>query len=460
MQQKKKCVLGIDLGTTHVKGLAVDSRGQTVYRAIHKPQLYRTEEGHYEQDPEEILTVVKSFVSHCQNQAHVEKIAFSAAMHSFLVVDDQFRPITRAWTWMDRRAQNVAREFRQQELGKSWYRRTGCPVHAMSPAMKWMAFSHVDVGLRPVALRDWIFYSLTHTWATDYSVAAASGLMTLEGEWDHDILTTLHLDETALPPIHTWDYSINDIILGGSDGAMAHYGLNVHGSTGVLTWGTSAAIRVTANTAEPEKFVPVGSFAYYLGPAQGYLIGQALSNAGNVLAWAANLLGMAIPVLIEQATEVLESRDSLPVFVPYLFGERSPLWDEHLTAQFQSVRPEHHPSHFAGAVIVSLLGLLRGAYKRLAESIGPLEVLHVGSNLSQSSPWGQLVSQLFPIPLVTSTEEDGSSFGAAKLAAELQQWDVSLPSYGDLSMPQKPSWRLLRRVDENLEHLKELVGAP
>ncbi|WP_028963045.1 FGGY family carbohydrate kinase [Sulfobacillus thermosulfidooxidans] len=451
-----KWVLGIDLGTTHVKAVAVNKAGKVVFKASQQPKIYTGVEGHFEQDPTEILQMVQLFIAHCQEHAHLESVAFSTAMHTFMVVDDQMRPVTKVWTWMDRRARPFADMLRQQGKGTLWYRLTGCPVHAMSPAVKWLAYSRFDSGLRPISLRDWIIYSLGHQIVTEYSVAAASGMMSRQGTWEPEILSTLRLSEEMLPSIHSWNYAVNDILLGGSDGAMAHYGLNVTSNShhGVLTWGTSAAIRVTADRAEPENFMPVGNFAYSLGPGQGYLVGQALSNAGNVLAWASKMLGLSIPMLMTQGIAAINSSDSLPVFIPYLYGERSPLWDETVKAGFEHVMPEHKGMHFAGAILVSLLALLKAAYQRLQHSTGPLISVHVGPNLSRQNPWGQLVSQIVDVPLIVSSHEDASVWGAVKLAAHTQGWSVAPPASEDMMVHPRKNPKLQERIDAIMNYIR------
>ncbi|WP_053959165.1 FGGY family carbohydrate kinase [Sulfobacillus thermosulfidooxidans] len=450
-------LLGIDLGTTHIKAVAINRTGKVVFKASQQPKLYMASEGHFEQDPAEILQIVRLFITHCREQAHLESVAFSAAMHTFMVVDNQMNPVTKVWTWMDRRARPFADMLRQQGRGTLWYRLTGCPVHAMSPAVKWLAYSRFDSGFRPISLRDWIIYSLGHQLVTDYSIAAASGMMSRQGTWEPEILATLHLSEQILPSIHSWDYVVNDnILVGGSDGAMAHYGLNVTPNShhGVLTWGTSAAIRITADKAEPENFMPVGNFAYFLGPKQGYLVGQALSNAGNVLVWASKMLGFSIPVLMTQGIEAINSQDSLPVFIPYLYGERSPIWDENVNAGFEGVLPQHQGMHFAGAILVSLLALLKAAYQRLQQSTGPLISLHVGPNLSHQSLWGQLVSQIVDVPLIVSSHEDASVWGAVKLAAHTQGWPVVSPESQDIVIHPVKNPRLIERIDAIMDYIR------
>ncbi len=460
---KAKWVLGIDLGTTHVKALALDSKGRFVFKRSLTPRIYTDIIGHYEQDPQEILEMVRSVIRECQSQSDLISIGLSGAMHTFIVVDALWRPVTKIWTWMDQRSGVTAKLLRAQGIAEKWYSRTGCPVHSMSPAVKWLHFSRVSgADLRPIALKDWIFYELTGQWATDFSTAAASGMMTLSGEWDEEILHTLQLTPNILPPIHSWDYMGKNVVLGGSDGAIAHYGLNAltDSDAAVLTWGTSAAIRVSTSTTTSQEFMPNGSFAYFMGPGHGFLIGQALSNAGNVLSWIAKVLNMSVEETIQRAVDVIESPESLPRFVPYLFGERSPYWDETLTARFENILPEHGADHLAGGVVLSLLALIVSAYRRLGASTRSWKSVYTGSNLSFATEWGRLIAKLLPVPVYSVQSEDASVLGAAKLAAKQQGWggkeELDFPDgepHHFVSLSQSDSSRLASRVDETVAYL-------
>lgn len=431
-------VLGIDIGSTHVKAVALDRGGEPAYRWQKAPQLFAGTMGAFEQDPYEIEQMVKTVMAECRQQAPLSAVAFSIAMHTFVVVDERGRALTRSWTWMDRRGEAAAEALRVQGQAGEWYARTGCPVYPMSAAVKWLSLSRRTPGTRPVSLKDWLIFRLTGRWVTDYSTAAASGMMDLTGRWDGEILTTLGLDSEQMPAIAPSDTAINGYVAGGSDGAMAHYGLGVRpdSAKGVLSWGTSAAIRVTRSRVSADEFVPHGSFAYFMGPSHGYLLGQASSNAGNILAWAGGLLGLVPGEIVRVGEEMASGPENLPRFVPYLYGERSPFWNARLTGSFLGLRPEHGKAHLAGAVVVALLSLLKGALNRLEASVGRVDSLGVGESTGRDR-WGQLLADMLEVPLEQSVPADASAWGAAILAADTCGW--RLPPRGTVSTVIQPA---------------------
>ncbi|MCL4319235.1 MAG: FGGY family carbohydrate kinase [Firmicutes bacterium] len=444
-------VLGVDIGSTHVKGLGIDRQGEVVYRVQWTPHLLTTDDGGFEQDPQEILQIVLQLIEQCSREATVEAVALSTAMHTCLVIDEAGNPLTNTWIWMDQRAANYAAELRKQGLDRIWYAATGCPVHPMSPAVKWLKLRELYPHGLPVSLKDWLFLQLTGQLITDYSTAAASGMMNLHGHWDHDILQWLRLPAQLLPPLQDMTFSLGKFVLGGSDGAMAHHGLGIVADTShaALTWGTSAAVRVTQSDPRPDHFIATGSFTYFMGHARGYLVGQALSNAGNVLTWAATMFGLNPSEIIRMGIEVANTEAILPHFVPYLYGERSPVWNEALTGGFVGVRSHHERAHLVAAVVVSLLALLKGSVDRLEAGVGSLNKITVGANLGGDTLWGRAVSTMLNRPLEQSASEDASVFGAALLASQVVQWDIAHKIIIPQIVEPEVSWR---QVQDRVAH--------
>ncbi|PSR31604.1 MAG: hypothetical protein C7B46_16680 [Sulfobacillus benefaciens] len=458
-----KWVLGVDIGSTHIKVLGIDRTGKIVYRDQRAPRQITTDDGGFEQDPKEILQIVLQLIAECNQEAVVEAIAFSAAMHTCLVIDEAGNPLTNVWMWMDQRAADYAAELRNRGLDRLWYATTGCPVHPMSPAVKWLKLRELYPNGRPVSLKDWLFLRLTGKLITDYSTAAASGMMNLRGHWDLDILRWLRLSSQSLPPLQDMTFSLGQFVVGGSDGAMAHYGLGIAADTlhAALTWGTSAAVRVTQSDPIPDHFIDTGSFAYFMGHARGYLVGQALSNAGNVLSWTAKLFGLAPSEVIRIGIEVANTEDSLPHFVPYLYGERSPVWNAAMTGGFVAVRSHHDKVHLVAAVVVSLLALLKGAVDRLETAVGSVNNITVGANLGRDTLWGQVVSTVLNRPLEQSASEDASVFGAALLASQVVAWDISRQIIAPQILEPDVSWlRVQFRVAQETEWLNSEIFSP
>ncbi|MCY0881826.1 MAG: FGGY family carbohydrate kinase, partial [Firmicutes bacterium] len=311
-------VVGIDLGTTHVKFLAVDALGRPAFERQENIAPHLVEEtAVFEQDPELVAAIVLHGLKAIAASYSIAGIAFSAGMHSFLVVDEHDRPVTASWTWLDRRAAAIAQMLRSHPIGRRWHQITGTPVHAMSPAVKWLYFRDHYAGsldnLRVVALKDFVLHRLTGQWATDFSTASASGLCLTSGQWSEEVCEYIGLPAAALPKIMPMDtvedYHGIPLAWGGSDGAMAYIALDFGQDTdyGVLSAGTSGTLRLTI--AHLPDILPDHAFGYYMGSRYGYLFGEAFSNVGSLMAWLGGIFGWAPDVLIRQGLDRLDHTD-------------------------------------------------------------------------------------------------------------------------------------------------------
>src|SRR6476619_2804721 len=136
------CIITIDLGTAAVKVSAFDLKGNLIGAMKGSYPTFHSKPDYSEQDPEQIfitmLYVLKNFLN---EKIHPKKhkvvcICFSAAMHSVLPIDKNGVPLGNAMVWSDNRAKKEADELKNSDLGKSLYKTTGTPIHAMSPLNK------------------------------------------------------------------------------------------------------------------------------------------------------------------------------------------------------------------------------------------------------------------------------------------------------------------------------------
>lgn len=409
-------VLAFDLGSTHVKWVAVEASSGK--RLFHGEESSATH-GHgsvSEQDPDHVAHVVERTVSQV---GKVETVTFSAAMHSFLAVAESGLPLTQSWTWMDKRAAPTAMAIRGTALGASLRTASGVPVHAMSPLMKWLSIKDaLPSGARPTSLKDFLVHRLTGHWRSDYSTAAASGFLGVNGRWLPSALNLAGLCPGDMPLLNTMTARIPgsdfDVVLGGTDGATAHYHLQVpsDGFIGVLAMGTSGAIRTT--TAQPVDDPAL--FSYTMGPDWGHLVGAAFSNVGNVLAWQASLYHTDVDHLIAEGIASLYSGRKLPFCLPYWYGERSPWWREDLTASWVGIEPHHSRADLTAAVLLAIAACYRQGLQLLESSHGPVREIRAGSGLMENPLVAQWMADALEREVVLVDSRDASLLGALDLA--------------------------------------------
>lgn len=414
-------VLGFDIGTTHLKWLVADETSGAVIETGEVEAPARGDGPVAEQDPCAVAGRVEEILDDAVHYRHVRRVAFSAAMHSFLAVDPSGEPLTGSWTWLDRRAGDTAARLRQAGVARGLHELTGMPVHPFSPLVKWCHTRETfPAGARPVALKDYLFFRLTGRWWTDYGTAAASGFLGREGTWAPDALRLAGLGPKALPALHDVADTLPDrsgqveVVIGGTDAALQHlhFGIRRGSTTGVISFGTSAAIRVTREESVSDDAL----FSYALGPGRGHLVGAAFSNAGNLLLWLGTLLGGGVEAVVAEGLLSIREHRARPAVVPYWYGERTPWWREDLTGAVLGLRSEHEARDLVAASLTAIAAGLRFGLARLSERGAPVEEVIGASGLLRLPGVGQWLADALSCPVIIRDGPDASLLGAVDLA--------------------------------------------
>ncbi|PSR35627.1 MAG: hypothetical protein C7B44_13240 [Sulfobacillus thermosulfidooxidans] len=417
----ERALIAFDLGTTHLKWVVTDLSGQIILAQNQMPSGVRTDGCHSEQNPLWVYDRIVEVLKDARVRWNIQRLSFSCAMHTLLVVDSEGNPLTQSLTWMDSCAFPAAEHLRKQDVAGDLKRQTGVPLHAMSPLVKWIHLrSTLPKSARPVSLKDYLVFRLTNQWQTDYSTAAASGFLGLNGDWCPLALHYADVSARDLPELHPVTFAIPDttgqfeVVLGGNDAATAHVHLGIapDGGVGVLAMGTSGALRTTsAYTVDSPEL-----FCYTMGPTRGYLVGSAFSNIGNYLSWVANLFSLSVDEVLHRGIDTVRRGEPLPVAIPYLYGERSPWWREDLQAEWRGLTPLHGRDHMLGSALLSIAAMYLRGLQTLEHQGVPLEDLRIGSGLLDRPFLAQFLSDSLSRPLSLVDAQDASLMGAIDLA--------------------------------------------
>jgi len=158
-------------------------------------------------------------------------------------------------------------------------------------------------------------------------------------------------------------------------------------------------------------------FSYVLTD-QLYICGGATNNGGNVLQWwSAKLLGRH-----DQGTsldELVASGDQAPpgceglVFLPYLLGERAPIWDAQAKGVFFGIRSIHDGRYFMRALLEGISYSLRQIGASLEETIGPIRHIYASGGFTKNKSWLQMIADVFSKRVYVTNSADASAVGAA-----------------------------------------------
>lgn len=439
------CFVGVDIGTTNIKLLAMNPEtGEILAHVSDSITTLTPQTGGAEQNPNDIWRAFRQLIAELVTQLDaqtvtIKSVSFCTAMHSLLAVDATGNPLTNAILWSDNRAEAEATYLRADrvDLGTDIYQHTGTPIHPMIPLCKLAWFRETNPRLlhraaKWISIKEYIWWKLTGQYHIDYSIATATGLFDEATKtWygpalDYAGITT---DQLSAPRSTTFSLAYQPgpdeataikfppgvtLYIGASDGCLANLGAGAIGpGITTITIGTSGAIRRTVN--KPLRDPDGRLFCYYLDTGY-YAVGGPTNNGGNVLEWLAENLTLQTPdAVLAEAETVPPGADGL-LFLPYLLGERAPLWNAHVRGAYLNVDWQHTRAHFVRAALEGVLLNLWMTEKLLVDLCGPTTVIHANGGFARSRFWVQMMADIFGVPVRLNDSNESSAMGALLLA--------------------------------------------
>lgn len=436
-------IIGADIGTSNIKVIAFNNKNEVRLSETASCAVIQPSPGRSEQDPGLVLRSVNRLLKKIMSQLNGEMISgicFSAAMHSIIAVDRHNQPLTNAILWSDTRSWKEAKHLQETGAAERLYQQTGVPVHPALPLCKimWMKENVPELFSRAhkfISLKEYLFFQWFEKYIVDHSIAAATGMQDIRHlQWSAAVLEQAGICEDQLsqivPVTHierelTSSYSKYfgtgnlPFIIGSSDGCLANTGSGVFGADkAALTIGTSGAVRTTAVTATLNEAATL--FCYPL-LRDVFVKGGAVNNGGNTLSWFAESFtggnpqsGSGYASLIEEAHTVDAGSGGL-VFLPYLHGERAPIWDAAARGVFFGINNLHRRPHFARAVLEGISYALYDVFCKLSEQHNGITTIYASGGFVQSSLWVQMIADIFNKEVLVSDQADASAIGAAML---------------------------------------------
>jgi gluconokinase len=437
-------VVGIDIGTTSTKAVAFTAGGEVLGSAGVSYPVFTDADGRHELDPDQLFDAVLSVLGRVVGGAFAGEpvaVSLSCAMHSLILVDVAGKPLTRAMTWADLRSEAYAAALKGSDAGRRIYRQTGTPIHAMSPLCKllWLKDKHPALYRQAahfIGIKEYIWWRLFGKYQIDLSIASATGLLDIRAfGWNAESLelagvragqlsepvSCMHSESVLLPVWQSLGLPEGlRFIIGASDGCLANLGTGaVRAGATALTIGTSGAVRMAA--ARPEYDEQERLFSYIL-TEELYICGGATNNGGNAVQWYADLvMGQgnrdpgALDRLVAGAEDVPAGCEGL-IFLPYLLGERAPIWDASAKGVFFGIRAIHRQEHFTRALLEGISYGLRQVGVSLEETIGPIREIYASGGVTRNTAWLQLMADVFMKKVHVTAQADASAIGAAMLA--------------------------------------------
>ena len=436
-------LLGIDIGTGSTKAVAVDTNGKFVGSSQHYYPAHSPQPGYSEQDPEIIFKAFMNCITDVVNEISNSPIAISlsSAMHSVIPVDENGDALAPMITWADSRSEDIAERIKNTEPGASIYKTSGTPIHAMTPLCKiiWINENQPELfaaTYKFVSIKEYIWHKLFNVFEVDYAIASATGLFDIiKLDWNTIAcdLAGITKDNLSTPVNTTYkraDLSTSaaqvlnldistQFVIGASDGCCANLGSYVtEPGVASLTIGTSGAVRITSK--QPVYNYQSMIFNYLLY-ADTFVCGGAINNGGIVLDWLlktfsgkSSLAQADYDWLFGDIAGIPAGSEGL-IFLPYLYGERAPIWDSKSCGLFFNIKPQHTQAHFLRAGLEGICFALNGVIESI-EISAPIERIHISGGFINSPVWVQILADITQKQLIAIQQEDASALGAIFLA--------------------------------------------
>lgn len=482
-----RVAIGIDIGTTGSRAVAVDERGGVVDARTEEYPLLTPRPRWTEQDPAEwwraTREVLGSVVASCRDvSGDVVGVGLTGQMHGSVFLDRDGAVIRPALLWNDQRTGTQCEEITERVGSRRIVEITGNPALTgfQAPKVLWLRdeepanFERVAHVLLP---KDYVRYRLAGELATDASDAAGTLFLDLrERRWSAEVLEALDVPAEWLPAVFespeptgiiAGDVAAElglpsgiTVAAGGGDNAAAAIGTAVtHGGRMSSSIGTSGVLFAHSQECAVDPSGRIHAFAHSV-PGRYCLLAVTLS-AGGSLRWWRDLTGRDYDELVAEAETVPPGSEGL-VFLPYLTGERTPHLDPRATGGFIGLTARHTRGHMTRALMEGVVFSLRDGIE-IMRGLGvlPTQIRATGGGAS-SELWRQLQADVYGAAVHRLAIEEGAAYGAALLghvaAGTFTDVDEATAVVRTLPDATEPDPKRVEIYEETYEVYRSLYG--
>ncbi len=413
-------VVGIDVGTSAVKAIAVAEDGEVLARREVGYPLSAPRPGWSEQDPEDWWRATEQALDGLVD-GEIAGIGLSGQMHGLVTLDASDRVIRPAILWNDQRTQAECEEIEARVGLDRLIELTGnrALTGFTAPKLLWLRKHEPDAYARIAHVllpKDYVRLRLTGERAIDVADASGTLLLDVAGRrWSSEVVSALELDPAWLPRVlESPEVSGRTprgvaVAAGAGDQAAGALGVGVDrpGPLSVVL-GTSGVVfaALPAYAADPQA--RVHAFCHAV-PDTWHQMGVMLSAAGS-LAWLRGVVGGEFGALVEEAAAWDPGAEGL-TFLPYLTGERTPHADPDARGAFTGLSVRHDRGALVRAVLEGVACGLRDSF----DLVGGGSRGRASGGGARSELWLKIVASVLEMPLERVAVEEGAAYGAALL---------------------------------------------
>jgi xylulokinase len=439
-------VIGIDIGTSATKAVAVTAEGRVLGSASVGYDLSTPRSGWAEQDPADwwcaTAQAVRDLVRRIEQDSRnleIVGLGLTGQMHGLVLLDSHGEVIRPAILWCDvRTTDEVA--WLEQEVGRQqiieWTQNPPLPNFTATKLL-WVHRHEPDLYQKIAAVlnpKDYVRYRLTGALGAEYSDASGTLLLDVaKRRWSEEMCRALDIPASWLPDLAESQDVVGrltpeaaaalglpagvPVVAGAGDQAAGAVGLGVH-HPGVVSviFGTSGVVLAPTDKPVRDDGGRLHTFCHGL-PDRWFVMGVTQS-AGGSLQWLKNQLfpGDSYDALMERAAKVPPGAEGL-LFLPYLMGERTPHLDPHARGAWVGLDWRHGPSHLIRSVIEGVSFSLYDCWRVMEDAGVSASTLRVSGGGGRSELWMRIFASVMRRSVEVVHASHGPAFGAAVLAA-------------------------------------------
>jgi len=444
--------IGIDIGTSSVKALLIDSGGRVIKTAVPEYSFQTPKPLWAEADPldwwEATQQAIKELLLKVQS-SEIAGIGLTGQMHGMVAMNKEGSVLRPCIMWNDQRSHLECDEITERVGQKKILSITGNPVLPgfTAPKILWTQKNEPDLFAlidKVVLPKDFIRYKLTGSFFSDVSDASGTSLLDVgKRTWSQEMFDCMGWPISWMPEVtESTEVSAKisaeaatltgllegtPVVAGGGDCAAQAVGSGIveEGKVSV-TLGTSGVVFAQSDEYRVEPNGKLHAFCHAV-PGKWHVMGVMLSAAGS-FQWYKNQFGMeeqriekegganAYETLTKEAQQVIAGSEGL-FFLPYLSGERTPHPDPYARGCFIGMSLRHQKKHHTRAVLEGVSYGLNDSLSMMKElGVNPNEIILSGGG-SRSALWKQMLADIFATPCAMVNALEGAAYGAAMLAA-------------------------------------------
>ncbi|MDA3956068.1 FGGY family carbohydrate kinase [Oceanispirochaeta sp.] len=435
-----KYILSIDLGTTSTKTVLFDDKLKVVASAKAEYPTVYPRQGWAEQNPEDWWEALVSTTAEILKKSGVDPVDIvgigADSMSSMaLPLDKDGLPLRNGLIWLDRRSQSESDWIRASygDLQKKINSNDSDPSN-FAPKVLWMKNNERDLYNKTSVFlhcNGYLVYRLTGIMSMDLSEAGMSQLCDIRtGQWSDELITASGIDRSKLPEIFACTDVVGGlntaaatviglkegtpVIAGAMDNVSATLGLGLrHDGQAYISAGTAtnAGACVASVPSDPTML------NYHHAVPGLYLVNGGVDYGGAGLRWFKSLIEEEDFAEIDRLAEEAGYLEDVLLYLPYMVGQRAPLWDPHSRAAAFGMNPDTSRKAMIRMIMEGIAMGVRNVFRLMEEKGYTIDEIVMTGGCANSPIWTQIFSDILEKTIILPGEMDVAPLGTAIMIA-------------------------------------------